>query len=228
MSSGCLFAVQMQKMKITLAECVGLPCDIDSSQCSQVLPPLLSFTSASFLPSLPTHPSWPTRPPMIPRGEHPVLTAHILEEEEQTQDICGKWDYETGLTPSSADPGHHTFRSRYRPNDSNKMHVWLYVCFFLTLAYQTQVLSWVWVRCMVFLVWFSSHVQHNMSARCCSTTPCFENHLKRVKHSNNVGLELKAGTFCGLVFIFILSYSKYHWRTSTGLLFMLAAEITMK
>ncbi len=26
------------------------------------------------------------------------LTAHILEEEEQTQDICGKWDYETGLT----------------------------------------------------------------------------------------------------------------------------------
>lgn len=38
-----------------------------------------------------------------------------------------------------------------------------------------------------------------------------KNHLKRLKLLNNVGLELKAGTFCGLVFVFISSYSFPVW-----------------
>lgn len=48
----------------------------------------LLFASLFFLP--------PLSP--FPHGKPLVLTAHILEEEEQqTQDSCGKWDYEIGV-----------------------------------------------------------------------------------------------------------------------------------
>lgn len=48
---------------------------------------LLSSPSLLLPSFLPSH---PTPPPMICRVELPVLSAHILEEEELTQDICGK------------------------------------------------------------------------------------------------------------------------------------------
>lgn len=53
---------------------------------------LSSLLHSCLLASLPSPTSsWPTPlPSAIPHGELPVLTAHILEEEEQTQDICGK------------------------------------------------------------------------------------------------------------------------------------------
>lgn len=87
------------------------------------VPPLLSFAPASF----PSHPSWPAPPlPLLPRSKLPVLTAHILEEEEQTRDICGKGDYETGLTRPLLTPGHHAHGSWYRASDSDRMQVWLY------------------------------------------------------------------------------------------------------
>lgn len=65
-----------------LAECVGFVPIATNAPKFFLFPPL-------FLP--PSHPSWYTSPPpMIDHGELRVLTAHIREEEEQTQDICGK------------------------------------------------------------------------------------------------------------------------------------------
>lgn len=133
------------------------------------VPFLLSFAPASF----PSHPSWPAPPPLLPRSKLSVLTAHILEEEEQTRDICGKWDYETGLTRPLLTPAmvHDT------------VQVIVTECkfgfIFWTLAFQLpgfRLRGWdVW-----FFYWYSSHVQWDMSGRCCSRTPCFENHLEHL------------------------------------------------
>lgn len=74
----------------------------------------------------PPYTSWPlSRCPMIPLGELPVLTAHVLEEEEQTRGICGKWDCETGLS-SCADLSCHSHSPRrYYSSDSDREQRWL-------------------------------------------------------------------------------------------------------
>lgn len=149
-----------------------------------------------FLPSFPSHsssndsPCWTSSPVSSHTGRGGAHSGHLRE--------VRLWN---GPHPSSFDLGHHALGSWYHAKWQNAR-----LALFCELS-DPGFLGWAGSD--VELSWLNIPLMCNMihAARCCSRTPCFENHLKWLKLSKNIGLEHKAGTFCGLVFTFISSCS---------------------
>lgn len=170
-----------------------------------ILLTLIATNAPKFFP--PLHSCFLPSQPLLARSSStssslpglPVLTAHILEEEEQTQDICGKWDYETGLTrpvltAASVLMVHNTMQAIV-----TECRVCLYFLKSGILGPRFELRGWG--------EWFSRFDNPPMCNGIGQTDAALEHLvLKTIWNSlNNTGGQGHFGTLCGLVVILVSS-----------------------